>query len=279
MNITKELTLFYQNNADGIYRSFILIVLTFILLQLWLLLVRKKLYKYISSQKILIINKTVTYIVIFMLILTVLKELGFQLTTLMGAAGIAGIAIAFAAQTSFSNLISGIFLLWEKPFELEDILEVDSKVGTVFSMTLLSIGLKTFDNTLIRIPNETLLKTPFINYSKFPIRRLDLNISAAYKENVDHVMQVLREVGEKNLYCLDEPKALISFKGFGNSALEFKCGYWFLKGSYIDAKNSIMKDIKVKFDEENIEIPFPHMSIYTGSVTKPFPIEIRNQHS
>ena len=277
MNITKELVLFYQKNIDGIYRSAILIIFAFILIQLWYFLVRKKLYKYISNQKILIINKTIVYLAILILIVTILKELGFQLTTLMGAAGIAGIAIGFAAQTSFSNLISGVFLLWEKPFELEDILEVDTKVGTVFSMTLLSISLKTFDNKLIRIPNETLIKTPFINITKFPIRRIDLDISVAYKEKIDIVIKILKEIGENNSYCLDEPEALIHFKGFGSSALEFKCGYWIVKGSFIEAKNSILIDIKEKFDQENIEIPFPHMSIYTGSITKPFPIEIKNQ--
>jgi small-conductance mechanosensitive channel len=244
-----------------------------------LFLVKKKLHKYISSQKILIINKTIVYLVILILVVTILKELGFQLTTLMGAAGIAGIAIGFAAQTSFSNLISGIFLLWEKPFELGDIIEIDTKTGSVFSMTLLSISLKTFDNKLIRIPNETLIKTPFTNISKFPIRRLDLDINVAYKENIDQIMKILAEVGEKNLFCLDTPKALIHFKGFGSSALEFKCGYWFLKANFIDAKNSIMKDIKERFDQENIEIPFPHLSIYTGSVTKPFPVEIKSNKS
>ncbi|MDZ7816437.1 MAG: mechanosensitive ion channel [Planctomycetota bacterium] len=103
-----------------------------------------------------------------------LDELGYKLTALLGAAGIAGIAIGFAAQTSLSNIISGFFLLSERPFAQGDLVQCGSDTGFVLSVSLLSVKMRTFDNKLIRIPNENLIKKEVYNLTKFPIRRVNV---------------------------------------------------------------------------------------------------------
>ena len=146
--------------------------------------------------------------------------------------------------------------------------------GVVHSIDLLSVQIRTFDNKLVRIPNESLIKTQFTNVTRFPIRRLDLDVGVAYKEDVDRVIEVLEEVANRNPYSLDEPTPLIVFKGFGDSALEFMIGVWFVKTDYIQTRNSMLKEIKARFDQEGIEIPFPHRTLYTGSKTEPFPVRV-----
>jgi small-conductance mechanosensitive channel len=134
--------------------------------------------------------------------------------------------------------------------------------------------LRTFDNRFVRIPNESLIKGTFINITRFPIRRMDIDIRVAYKEDVDHVVRVLTEIADQNPYALDEPAPLILFNGFGDSALEFLLGVWFEKTDTLTLRNSIMKEIKSRFDREGIEIPFPHRTLCVGANSAPFPVRM-----
>jgi small-conductance mechanosensitive channel len=102
-----------------------------------------------------VISKGINYTGIAIVIMTVFNRLGINFSALLGAAGIAGIAVGFAAQTSVSNVISGVFVMTERAFKIGDLLQVDSIIGTVESIDLLSIRLKTPENQLVRIPNET----------------------------------------------------------------------------------------------------------------------------
>ena len=142
------------------------------------------------------------------------------------------------------------------------------------SIDLLSIKIRTFENLFIRIPNETMIKDPVTNLTRYPIRRMDMTVGVAYKEDVGKVFEILKELARDNPYALDDPEPLILFNNFGDSALEFRYGLWFERSNYLQLRNSIMKEIKERFDREGIEIPFPHLSLYTGSATKPFPVEI-----
>ncbi len=222
----------------------------------------------------LMTKKSIFFIGFAICSITVLYEFGFKLNALLGAAGIASVAIGFASQTSLSNIISGLFLYWEKPFESGDTIRVDDTTGIVISIDLMSVKLRKFDNLFVRIPNETMVKAQVTNVTKFPIRRMDINVGVAYKEDVDHVVEVLKDVADKNPYCLDEPEPLIIFQSYGESSLDFMVGLWFEKTQYVLLRNSIMRDIKNRFDAENIEIPFPHRTIYAGSTTEPFPLKI-----
>ncbi len=228
----------------------------------------------LSLQHAMVFQKIVIYTGYSLLVIFILRELGFKISTLLGAAGIFGIAIGFASQTSLSNIISGLFLIAEKPFEINDIITVGTTTGVVLSIDTMSVKLRTFDNKFIRIPNETLIKAEVTTVTRFPIRRVDIDVGVAYKENISQVREALLEVARDNPLCLNEPEPMILMSGFGNSSLDFRFLVWAAKEDWLKLKNSIMEEIKVKFDEKNIEIPFPHISFYTGSVTDPLPIKL-----
>lgn len=261
-------------HREALLRAVVLLGVGMPLIRLTARVTRKACEKHLSPQSVMLIGKAITYGFTTLLGVMTMRELGFKLTALLGAAGVAGVAIGFASQTSLSNLISGIFLIWEEPFEVGDAIQMGDTVGLVHSIDLLSIKLRTFDNKFIRIPNETIVKTQITNVTRFPIRRYDIEIGVAYKEDVDHVVSVLADVADKNPHSLDEPAPLILFKGFGDSALLFLLGVWFEKSDMLNLRNSIMKEIKARFDEEGIEIPFPHRTLYTGVASDPFPIRI-----
>jgi small-conductance mechanosensitive channel len=259
---------------SGVLRFSLTLIIGLPLLFLLTRAVGRLLTKHISAHAGSIISKGIFYAGMVILILTGLRELGFELTAILGAAGIFGVAIGFASQTSLSNIISGLFLVWEKPFLIGDAIKVGDTVGSVHSIDLLSIKLRTFDNRFIRIPHETLIKNEVTNITRFPIRRHDIQVGVAYKEDVPKVIRVLKEIADKNPHCLDEPEPVIVFQDFGDSSLNFLFGVWFAKADFLVLRNSIMAEIKERFDAEGIEIPFPHRSLYTGSVTDPFPIKI-----
>lgn len=208
-----------------------------------------------------------------MMVVSILNQLGYTLGALLGAAGIVGMAVGFASQTSLSNIISGVFLVTEKAFTVGHVLDVEGTLGVVISIDLLSVKLRTFDNRLVRIPNEHMIKAKVTNITRYPIRRVDVEIGAAYHEDPRKVMAVLEQVADKNLLVLDEPRPLIIFKNFGASSLDFLLGVWIVSTDYLAVKNSMMLEVKEAFDREGIEIPFPHLSLYAGSQSAPFAVQ------
>ena len=197
-----------------------------------------------------------------------------DLSVLLGAAGIVTVALGFASQTSASNLISGLFLIGERPFSVGDIIKVGDTTGEVLSIDLLSVKLRTYDNLYVRLPNESLIKSEVTTLTKFPIRRLDLLIGVAYKEDINKVRDVLTVVATNNPMCLEEPKPLFIFLGFGESSIDLQFSLWTKRENFIAFKTSVQIEIKQAFDQNGIEIPFPHRTLYTGSVTDPFPVRV-----
>ncbi len=222
-----------------------------------------------------IIDRTIFYLILCLFVISALWELGFSLEVLVGAAGILTIAVGFASQTTASNFISGLFLLGERPFGVGDLLRVGDIVGEVIAIDPLAVKLRTFDNRQVRIPNETLLKTEIVTLTKFSIRRIDLMVGVAYKENLDKVRSVLLSVADRNYHFLDEPEPLFMISGFGSSSIDIQFSVWTNSEGYLYAKTALFMEIKKAFDLEGIEIPFPHLSFYAGSATRPLPVDIR----
>ncbi len=238
---------------------------------------KRLLQKHTDSHHLQLWRRGIFYTVFILFTLSAMRELGFDLSILLGAAGILTVALGFAAQTAASNLISGLFLLFEKPYKVGDLIKVGTTSGEVLSIDPLSLKLRTFDNLYVRIPNETLIKSETTTITRFPIRRIDITLGVAYKEDIGKVRTVLKEVAHNNPLCLEEPKPLFIFQGFEESSLDIQFSVWVRRESFLELKNSIHEEIKNAFDSEEIEIPFPHRTLYSGSITEPFPVHIISQ--
>jgi small-conductance mechanosensitive channel len=237
-----------------------------------------------SQHHIVLFKRLVYWLILALFVASALKQLGFSLSVLLGAAGVLSVALGFASQTSASNLISGLFLIGEQPFQLGDTIKVGNTTGEVLSIDLLSVKLRTFDNLFVRIPNETLIKSEVTNLTRFPIRRFDLLLGVAYKEQIATVRKVLLDVADKNPLCLDEPGPMFLFLGFGDSALNIQFSVWSKRENFRDLRNSLQEEIKLAFDAAGIEIPFPQRTVYLAQhpgaaaaiPTEPLPTEHSN---
>jgi len=263
--------------AVNIFKALILVIIGFAVSRLVSASIMRAVRRYLDAQQGMLLRKVIYYLLLSLFVVSALREMGFSLGALLGAAGVFTVAIGFASQTSASNLISGIFLIGERSFQIGDFIKVGDTTGEVLSIDLLSVKLRTLDNLHVRIPNETMIKSEVTNLTKFPIRRVDLKVGVAYKEDIGKVRRVLLSVADKNPLCLEEPKPRFYFLGFGDSSLDLQFSVWVKKENFLDLRTSMHEEIKAAFDREGIEIPFPHLSIYTGSVTEPMPIAIMDK--
>ena len=194
-----------------------------------------------------------------------LRAVGVDLISVLGAAGVAGIAIGFAAQTVLSNLISGIFIMSERSIRLGDYISAGGISGTVESVNLLSVTLRQVDNSSVRIPCESLVKEPVVNMTGDTLRRCDFDLGVDYSSNLEHVRQVILKVIEEQPLLVTDPAPAVQFVGFGDSSLNLHIGAWCKTADYHKARFAFGKAILDAFAAENINIPFPIRTILKSS--------------
>ena len=274
---TSVLSFLSQSHLFSIGKAFLILVLGFVLARLARNGVGRLAIFEFTPHGLLLVKRVVFYGVLILTVVSVMKELGFDLSVVLGAAGILSVALGFASQTSASNLISGLFLMMERPFSIGDNIKVGDTVGEVISIDLLSVKVRTFDNLFVRLPNESMIKTQVTTLTKFPIRRADIKVGVAYKEDIEKVKTILNDLADANHMCLEEPAPLFIILGFGNSSIDIQFSVWAKRENFLALKNTFYQEIKEAFDQQNIEIPFPHVSLYSGEASKPFPISMVNK--
>lgn len=252
---------FTPERVSLVVRVALILCLGIPLVRLLRKLVRRLVKDRLSFQSEQLVVRAVYYISILIIVISVLNEFGFKLSALLGAAGVFGIAIGFASQTSVSNIISGIFLISEKPFLIGDTVQIGQSSGTIVSIDLLSIKLKTDDGKFVRVPNETMIKNEVVNATKYSSRRVNINVGVSYNSELPKVLRLLQEIAESHPLALKDPEPLIQIDSFGESSVNIKFGVWTKQENVIILRNALMLGIKERFDIEKIEIPYPHVTI------------------
>jgi small-conductance mechanosensitive channel len=196
-------------------------------------------------------------------VMYVLGQFGVKLNALLGAAGIAGIAVGFAAQTSVSNIISGFFVLTEKSLKIGDAISVDGITGIVYSIELLSVKLKTYDGQMVRVPNETIIKSNLINFSFFPLRRVGIAVTVAHDTDLQLALETLKAVPAQSSLILRDPAPACVVDSFGESGVSITLYVWFKRENYFAAKNEIAIAVQRAFAERGIEIPVHRIDVRT----------------
>lgn len=258
----------------GLLRAVLLVVAGLVLARLSRVATVRTLGDRLNRQQLMLIRRAVSYTILILFLISAMRELGFDFGVLLGAAGIVTLALGFASQTSMSNLISGLFMILERSLEIGDVVRIGSTTGEVLTIDLLSTKLRTFDNLLVRIPNETIVKAEITTLTRFPIRRVDVRIGVAYKEDLKRVQEVILEVVDRNPLCLEEPKPILIAQGFGDSSIDYLLGVWAKRENFLEVRNRLQREIKETFDQEGIEIPFPQRSLHAGSATEPLPVRL-----
>ncbi len=240
------------------------IVLLYIAYRVILKIYRKVAKEKLKVQTALLIEKGIKYTFYVLIALYILDVFGVNLNALLGAAGILGVAIGFASQTSVSNIISGFFVLSENTIKIGDFVTIEDVVGNIHSIDLLSVKILTTDNQLIRVPNETIIKANLKNTTYYPVRRVQVRLSVSYDTDLELAYETLMKVPSMCNLVVDDPESVVFFDGFGASGIDLVLGAWIKKEDYIAAKNQLYIAIKKVYDEAKIEIPFAQIVIHDG---------------
>ncbi len=239
-------------------------VVFYFILRLVIYFIRQSFRNRISEQGLMLLTKGLSYTGTTLIFIWLLAEMGVQVSALLGAAGIVGLAVGVASQASLGNIISGLFLISEKPFEISDIIKIGDKMGYVHSIDLLSIKIRTFDNLFIRIPNQEIISTNVTNMTRFPIRRMNYDLAVSYREDLSRVEEILMDIAGRNSLCLTEPEPFVYYKDFGENGVELLFAVWFEVPDFLDVRNSVYRAIHQRFREEGIEFSLPHRINFTG---------------
>ena len=215
-----------------------------------------------NSHKQQMLSHFVKYIFYILVVLEVLSLLGIKLSALLGAAGIAGVAIGFAAQTSVSNLISGLFVLTEGSIKIGDAVTVDGVTGVVDEINLLSIHIHTYDNQMVRIPNSTIINSNFTNINFHQTRRMTINVSVDYSTDMKTALEALKKAPALCPTVVSDPAPAVWFDGFAASGINMTVAAWFKPADFLQTKNDLYIAIKQVLDEAGITIPFNQLDVH-----------------
>lgn len=237
------------------------IVILWILYKVITKAVKKIKFTKLDNHKKDLILRIIKYIFYVLVIIQILGLFGINLSALWGAAGIAGVAIGFAAQTSVSNLISGLFVITEGSLKLGDLIEIEGVKGYVDSIKLLSVRVHTFDNQMVRIPNSKIIDSNLINISYHKHRRITISVSVSYDTDMQKALDILSSAPALCPTVIDDPAPAAWFDGFADSGINMVLAVWFNADDYLKTKNDIFIAIKKVFDDAKIEIPFNQLDV------------------
>lgn len=214
-----------------------------------------------------IIGRMVLYCGLIFIAVTILHEFGFNVTALIGAAGVLGVAIGFASQTSVSNIISGFFLVLERSFSIGDMIKSGEVVGIVESVDLLSVNVRTPDNKLVRLPNEALLKQSLTNLTYYPIKRIDCVLSVAYVNDVEKIKTEIYDVIKSNVLFLQNPSSVVMLQKIAQHDYDTEIRIfltirtWVAKEHFSSAPAVLMQQLKHHFDKKDQAITIIHSNV------------------
>jgi len=227
-----------------------------------------------------LLRNVATMAIIAIATLMILRELNVDIMPILTGAGIVGLAIGFGAQTLVKDVISGFFLILENQVRVGDVAEINGTGGLVEAINLRTIVLRDMRGAVHVFPCGGV--TTLANLTKdFSYAVLDVGV--AYKEDVDRVMAVLREVGaeieaEPALRPLVlAPLEVLGIDSFADSAVVVKVRMKTAPIQQWAVARELRRRIKQAFDTRGIEIPFPHLSLYFGEASKPFVVESKTQ--
>lgn len=196
-------------------------------------------------------------------LVTVLDQLGVNVTSVVAGLGIAGLAVSFAAQDTIANIISGVTLLLDQPFRPGDWVQLGDLHATVTEVRLRTTVLTTFDNETLVVPNKALAAERIVNYTLTPRARVRVSVGVAYKESIDAARAVLLSTLTGDGRVLADPAPEVVVTGLGASSVDLQLRFWTEEPvQKLPLTWEYTEKAKKALDAAGIEIPFPHLQLF-----------------
>ncbi len=197
-----------------------------------------------------------------LLVLAVIRMVGFETTSFVAVLAAAGFAIGMALQGSLANFAGGVLILLFKPFRTGDLIEAQGFLGTVNKIDIFNTVLKTPDNRTIILPNGSLSNGAITNINMEENRRVDMTFGIGYDDDIKKAKETLAEIVKADARILDDPAPVIAVAELADSSVNFAVKVWGKREDYWGIYLDMQERVKLTFDEKGISIPFPQSDVH-----------------
>jgi small-conductance mechanosensitive channel len=232
------------------------------------LYLRRMLKDRLKKDHLDIVLKLVYYTIIIVAVVSILPSLGVKLSGLLVAGGIVGIAIGFASQSVIGNLISGLFLMIERPLGIGSAVNIDGTLGIVEDIHILSTTLRTFDGLFIRVPNQKAFTANITNFAANVARRVDYMVGIRYSDDAERAIEIIKNLIKEYPLALVDPEPLVFVDNLGESSVDIAVRLWAPTTEWFSVKTKLLWKIKKSIEAEGIEIPFPQRVVWFANELK-----------
>jgi small conductance mechanosensitive channel len=207
----------------------------------------------------ILMSRILRWTIITLGLILALEQAGQDVSALIAGLGIVGFTVGFALQDISSNLVAGLLLLYQQPFELGDSIEVAGYGGTVKEINLRATEMLTWDGLLVMIPNKDVFTNTITNYTRSKKRRLNFLVGISYESDVNFAEKVLLDAFNEIPILLKDPAPSVKFESFGESTFDLGVYVWFdtEKEDLVEVNNAAIVAIKTALEAANIDMPFP----------------------
>jgi len=207
--------------------------------------------------------KTVIYFAMMgAVVIAALNAVGLHTTSLTALLASAGVAIGLAVKDSLANLAAGVMILLFRPYTLNQFVDIAGTSGTVEEVQIFNTILRTPDNIKVIVPNSTVINNNIKNYSAFGHRRIDLVTGIGYNDNIGHARDILMDILTSHPQVLPEPEPSVTVLELGDSSVNLAVRPWVNLEHFWQVRSEILEQIKQRFDEAGISIPYPQQDIH-----------------
>lgn len=198
----------------------------------------------------------------FYVFFTAATKLGFSTGSLVAIIGTVGAAIALGFKDNLGSLVSGVMLLFMKPFKVGDFIEVAGQIGTVESIQVMATNLLTLDNRSILIPNNTIATSTIVNYSVQDNRRVDIDFNVSYQSDVELAKNLIMKAAMNHELVLKDPEPFVRVTEYGANAIVITTRVWTKNANYWGVKFDLLEAVKAEFDANGIKIPYQQIDVH-----------------
>ena len=211
-----------------------------------------------AHSLILSLARAAMYVLLFLI---AASQMGIDVSSIVALASVLTLALSLALQNMVSNLIGGFVILYTHPFHSGDYVEIAGQGGTVKEISMTYTVLATPDNRIISIPNSAVAAAQVVNYSSADSRRVELTVTASYDAPTQKVLDALVLAGTVDNALLNPaPSAVIV--SYDDSAIRYSLRIWVKPGDYWDVYYQVNQRIKDVFDQQGIEMTYPHLNVH-----------------
>lgn len=208
------------------------------------------------------LRSIIRWVLLLFVIIAALSQLGIDTTSLIALLGAAGLAIGLSLQSSLSNFAAGVMLIVFRPFTKGDFVEVAGSAGVVDTISIFTTTMTTPDNKEVIVPNGAVLANNITNYSARPTRRVDMVFGIGYDDDMRKAKQLLQEIIAADTRVLAEPAAVVTVGELADSSVNFLVRPWVNAEDYWAVLWETTEQVKLRFDEAGISIPYPQMDLH-----------------